>query len=85
MSKYPASVAKFTNHGVPYEAGDIWKQPDLAASLKRIATKGPDGFYKGKTAELLVAEMEANDGLITLEDLADYKPKKRSPVQGTYR
>ena len=85
MSKYPDSVAKFTNHGVPYEAGDIWKQPDLAAYLKRIATKGPDGFYKGKTAELLVAEMEANDGLITLEDLADYKPKKRSPVQGTYR
>ena len=85
MSKYPASVAKFTNHGVPYEAGEIWKQPDLAASLKRIASNGPDGFYKGKTAELLVAEMKANGGLITLEDLADYEPKKRNPIRGSYR
>jgi gamma-glutamyltranspeptidase / glutathione hydrolase len=85
MSKYPASLAKFTNHGVPYEAGEIWKQPDLADSLKRIASKGPDGFYKGKTAELLVAEMEANNGLITLEDLANYEPKKRSPALGSYR
>ncbi|MCZ6673157.1 MAG: gamma-glutamyltransferase, partial [Verrucomicrobia bacterium] len=85
MEKYPASFAKFTNKGTPYEAGDVWKQPELASSLKRIASKGPDGFYKGKTAELIVAEMEANDGLITLEDLANYEPKKRKPVLGNYR
>jgi gamma-glutamyltranspeptidase/glutathione hydrolase len=85
MEKHPASVAKFTNKGVPFEAGDIWKQPDLAATLKRIADKGPDGFYKGRTADFLVAEMKANDGLITHPDLANYKAKRRAPVRGIYR
>ena len=85
MEKYPASFSKFTHKGKAYEPGDIWKQPDLAASLRRIAKDGPDGFYRGKTAKLIVAEMQANDGLITLEDLANYKAKKRSPVRGNYR
>lgn len=85
MEKYPASVVKFTNNGTPYEAGDVWRQPDLASSLKRIADAGPGGFYKGKTAELLASEMKANNGLITLEDLANYKPKKRKPIRGSYR
>jgi len=85
MEKYPASVAKFTNQGVPYEAGDLWVQADLAESLQRIADQGPAGFYRGKTAELLVAEMQANGGLITLEDLANYTAKVRQPVIGQYR
>ena len=85
MQRYPASIKKFTYNGEPFRAGHIWKQPDLAATLQRIADAGPDGFYRGKTAELLVAEMEANDGLIGLEDLANYKPKARVPVRGTYR
>ncbi|MCB1646326.1 MAG: gamma-glutamyltransferase [Pseudomonadales bacterium] len=85
MKVYPASVKKFTKDGEPYEPGDIWKQPDLAKTLQRIADKGPDGFYKGKTAELIVKEMEANDGLITLEDLAGYEAKRREPIRGTYR
>ena len=50
MEKYPASVAKFTNQGTPYAAGDLWIQADLAESLQRIADQGPAGFYQGKTA-----------------------------------
>jgi len=85
MRKYPASVAQFTRAGVPYEPGERLLQPDLAASLQRIADHGPDGFYKGRTAELIVQEMQANGGLITLEDLAGYEAKKREPVRGSYR
>lgn len=85
MKQYPASIKTFTKNGVPYKAGDTWKQPDLAATLKRIAHSGPDGFYKGKTAQLIVDEIQANDGLITLNDLANYQAKKRLPIQGSYR
>ena len=85
MQKYPASVKKFTERGTPFDPGHIWKQPDLALSLKRIAESGPNGFYKGRTAELIVADMKANNGLITLEDLENYEAKRRKPVLGTYR
>lgn len=85
MEKYPGSVNKFTDQGTPFDPGHIWRQPDLAASLKRIADSGPDGFYRGKTAELIVNDMKANDGLITLDDLANYEAKRRSPAVGTYR
>ena len=85
MQKYPASVAKFSNKGEAYEVGDIWRQPDLARSLKRISKLGRDGFYKGRTAELIVKEMERGGGEITIEDLASYKSVWREPVHGTYR
>lgn len=85
MEKYPASMAQFSKSGTPYEAGDLLVQADLAASLQRIADDGPDGFYKGKTAQLLVAEMQRGGGLITKADLAGYEPKKRKPVEGNYR
>jgi len=85
FERYPTSLAQFTNKGSPLEAGDILRQKDLGATLQRIANKGPDGFYKGKTAELIVKEMEANGGLITLADLANYEAKKRKPLIGNYR
>ncbi len=85
MQKYPASVAKFTNEGTPLAAGEVWRQPDLAATLKRIADKGPDGFYRGRTADLIVAEMQRGGGIITHEDLAGYAAKRRAPVRGSYR
>jgi len=85
MEKYPASMAQFSKAGSPYEAGDLLVQADLAASLQRIADDGPDGFYKGRTAELLVAEMQRGGGLVTMQDLATYQAKKRKPVQGNYR
>ncbi|MEZ5559220.1 MAG: gamma-glutamyltransferase [Pseudomonadales bacterium] len=85
LSKYPASLAQFSKNGEPYEPGDLLVQKDLADTLKRIARNGPDGFYKGKTAELIVREMEANGGVITLDDLAGYQARKREPVRGAYR
>jgi len=66
LSVDPSSAQYF----VGLEQGEIWKQRDLANTLKRISRSGVDGFYKGKTADLIVAEMEAGGGLITHEDLA---------------
>lgn len=71
--------------GVPYEAGETLVQPDLAATLTLIARLGPDGFYQGKTADLIAAEMTRSGGLITQADLAAYRPMEREPVTGTYR
>src|SRR5438105_867949 len=85
MRKYPASVAQFTKGGTPYEPGDILKQPELARTLERIASNGPAGFYQGETAMLLEKEMAAHGGLITREDLKNYKAVRRAPVKGTYR
>jgi gamma-glutamyltranspeptidase/glutathione hydrolase len=85
MKPYPASVAQFTRKGVPYEAGDLLQQTDLADALERIADRGPAGFYEGKTAELIEAEMKAHGGLITRADLKAYRPVKRVPLLGRYR
>lgn len=82
---HAGTLAQFTKNGEPYRAGDIIKQPDLAATLDRIAESGPAGFYEGETARLIVEEMERIDGLITLEDLKNYRTKKRAPIRGTYR
>ena len=65
--------------------GTIFTQPDLAATLKRIRDQGSDGFYKGKTAELIVAEMQRHGGLITEADLASYRAIERTPVRSTFR
>ncbi|WP_296188520.1 gamma-glutamyltransferase [Pseudomonas sp. UBA1879] len=60
--------------------GETFRQPELAKTLERIADKGVDEFYKGQTAELLVAQMQADNGLITKQDLADYKAVWRKPL-----
>ena len=85
MKAYPASLAQFSKNGVPYEAGETLRQPDLARTLTRIAEQGPAGFYEGETALLLEKEMAANGGLINREDLKAYQAKKRTPLRGTYR
>ncbi len=85
MERYPASVAQFSKNGVPYEAGEILRQPDLARTLDRIAKEGPAGFYAGETARLIEEAMLANGGLITRDDLKNYRAKKRQPLRGTYR
>jgi gamma-glutamyltranspeptidase/glutathione hydrolase len=86
FKKYPASVRVFLRNGTDfYEAGDVWKQPDLARTLRRIQKKGRDGFYKGETARRLAADMQKNGGLITEADLAAYVAKERVPLRGTYR
>ena len=66
-------------------AGEWLVQQELAATLRRIAKQGPDGFYRGETARLIVEEMRRGGGLITLEDLARYRPVARVPLTGTYR
>ena len=68
-----------------WNEGDIIVQKDLAKTLKRIATNGRDGFYEGETADLIVSEMKANNGLITYEDLKEYNSVYRKPIIGTYR
>ncbi|WP_447753402.1 gamma-glutamyltransferase [Pseudomonas nicosulfuronedens] len=61
--------------------GETFKQPELAKTLERIADKGPDDFYKGETARLLVAQMKADGGLITADDLSTYAAKWREPMR----
>jgi gamma-glutamyltranspeptidase/glutathione hydrolase len=68
-----------------WRAGDRLIQKDLANTLRLIADKGPDGFYKGSVADLFAAEMKRGHGLITKEDLAAYRAKERKPIHGTYR
>jgi len=84
--RYPATARIFLKqNGEPYQQGEIWKQTDLAKTLKRIQKKGRDGFYKGETARLLAADMKKNGGLITEADLAAYEARERTPLRGTYR
>jgi gamma-glutamyltranspeptidase/glutathione hydrolase len=68
-----------------WQAGDRFVQKDLANTLRLLAQDGPDAFYKGPIAEMLVDEMKAGNGLITLEDLAGYQANIRQPIHGTYR
>lgn len=86
LGQWDASRAVFyKKDGSLYTAGETFRQPDLAATLKRIAAHGPREFYEGKTAELIAQEMEKHDGLMTAEDLAAYQPTLREPVHGNYR
>ena len=83
---YPSTSKVFLKPGnQPYEPGEILRQPDLARTLTRIQKEGRDGFYKGKTAELIEQFMQANEGLITKEDLAQYEAVEQQPIHGTYR
>ena len=68
-----------------WQTGDLLVQKDLSNTLRLIAENGPDAFYSGPIAEMIVEEMEAGNGLITKADLAAYKPNIRQPIHGTYR
>ena len=85
FKKHPASLAQFTKAGVPYSAGNILKQPELARTLERIAAQGPSGFYEGEVAGLIEKEMRAHGGLITRDDLKNYRAIRREPIRGAYR
>ena len=65
--------------------GSNFRQPELAETLERIADQGADDFYKGKTADLLVAQMQRDGGLITKDDLADYRTQWREPMRIDWR
>ncbi|WP_165244913.1 gamma-glutamyltransferase [Paludisphaera soli] len=86
LADFPESVAAFGKpDGQPWKGGDRLVQPDLAATLERIAANGPDEFYTGRTADLIATYMFENDGRITRKDLADYRAKERPPVKTTFR
>ncbi len=81
----PESKRIFLRDGNPYKPGEVFKQPELAATLQRIQAQGAKGFYGGETAKQLTAAMAAHGGLITPEDLDKYKVIERAPLTGTYK
>jgi gamma-glutamyltranspeptidase/glutathione hydrolase len=84
--KIPSTArVMYKNDSLVIEPGERWKQPELAATLKRIRDKGHDGFYKGETARRLAQFMSAQKGLITEKDLAEYQAIERKPIEGSYR
>ena len=84
LQQFSVSRHIFLNDGKMFQAGDIFKQPELAATLKRIAKNGADEFYRGETARAIVDDMQGMGGLITLDDLAQYQPKMRQPLHADY-
>tara|TARA_E500000178_G_scaffold340420_1_gene383083 strand:+ start:3571 stop:5376 length:1806 start_codon:yes stop_codon:yes gene_type:complete len=86
LQKHKASKSYFYKpDGSHYLPGELFTQPDLSFTLKRIAEQGRLGFYQGKTADLIVAQMQRSGGLISAKDLANYKVVERQPVCGIYR
>ncbi len=85
FDQFPISRRIFLKDGAYYQSGEILRQPELAATLKRVAKSGPDGFYRGRTARDLAVEMKREGGLISQEDLAHYKPIIRNPLTTDYK
>ncbi|MCA9321067.1 MAG: gamma-glutamyltransferase [Planctomycetes bacterium] len=86
FEKHPSSLRVFSRpDGSPWRVGDRFIQADLAATLERIRDDGLRGFYEGKTAELICAQMQRGGGLITRDDLRSYRAVERAPVIGSYR
>ena len=84
-AKQIANAPLWWPNGKPRDVGELVKNPELAATLERIAAKGKDGFYTGETADAIVAEMKRGGGLITNADLAGYQAVWRDPLIFTYR
>jgi gamma-glutamyltranspeptidase/glutathione hydrolase len=85
LSKYPETKRIYLNNGKFYNEGDLFVQPDLAATFGRLQQRGPNEFYEGQTARLIVADMQRHNGLMTLADLQGYVAKERQPLRGNYR
>jgi len=85
LAQFPESKRIFLREGKLYGEGELFVQPDLAATLQRLKDQGPREFYEGKTAQLIAADSKANGGLITERDLKEYEPTVRKPLAGTYR
>ena len=75
----------YLNEGFPYEPGDLFRNPELAGTLKLIASKGIDEFYKGEIAQKVVKAVNEKGGVMDLKDLALYEPVEHPPLQGTYK
>jgi gamma-glutamyltranspeptidase/glutathione hydrolase len=85
LGRFAESKRVFLREDRPYQPGELFKQPDLAATLRRVERSGAKEFYTGKTAQLIADEMAANGGLITRADLAAYRAVEREPLRGHYR
>jgi gamma-glutamyltranspeptidase/glutathione hydrolase len=84
LAKFPESRRIFQRNGNYYKQGEVFRQPELARTLERIANN-PDDFYHGAMARELAASIQKGGGLITTDDLAHYEVKEREPIRGTYR
>jgi gamma-glutamyltranspeptidase / glutathione hydrolase len=84
LQRFALSRRIFLNDGKMFQPGDTLRQPELAATLKRIARNGAAEFYSGETARAIVDDMSRLGGLLTLEDLAKYQPKVREVLHAKY-
>src|SRR6266852_3946558 len=80
----PAAKAIYTHDGALYAIGEVMVQADLARTLERLASDGPELFYKGDIADRIAADFAANGGFITREDLESYQVNVTEPIRGTY-
>ena len=86
LARFDTSAAVFlTAEGEALAEGTVWRQPELARSLRLIAEQGEDAFYRGEVGDLLVAEMERGGGIVSKQDLEDYAPVWRDPIRADYR
>ncbi|MFB3921752.1 MAG: gamma-glutamyltransferase [Terriglobia bacterium] len=85
LSKFEETRRIFLRDGKLYEAGEVFRQPELARTLRRIAAGGPAAFYRGSIARAIAASMEKHHGLIKLDDLRRYQAKVRQPLRGDFR
>lgn len=86
IMNYDSTAAVYLDEdGMPYEPGDIIKNPDLANTLKLIAEEGETAFYQGEIADKIVAAVEKEGGILTKEDMMNYEIHVGEPVHGTYR
>ncbi|MBV1930832.1 MAG: gamma-glutamyltransferase, partial [Porticoccaceae bacterium] len=86
LARWPSSKKYFfRSDGSALQSGDLWPQKDLAKTLQAISSEGRKAFYQGEIAKLIVEDMEKNQGLITHQDLANYRVVEREAVQDTYR
>ncbi len=85
LQRYAESKRVYLKDGEGWKVGEVWPQPDLAATLARLQKEGPREFYEGGTARLMDRAMTENGGTITLEDLRGYRAIEREPLRQTYR
>lgn len=85
LQKYPSTSEVYLRDGFPLMEGDLIMQPELAKTLRKISMEGRSGFYEGKIAEQIVNDVTNAGGMITLNDLKNYKAEVLQPVIGTYR
>lgn len=85
LGLYPESSKVYLGGGKFFDEGEVWRQPELAATFARLQRFGAREFYQGQTARLIAEDMRAHNGLITLEDMKNYVAKEREPLRSTYR